>query len=92
MNTKGTFLSTKALLPTANRSNAAVLAATTRITGLPTSMLPGLSTYMAAKPDRVPCIGAAKPSGCYCSPWNGRDSHIQQDRRKGSLHPWIRES
>ncbi|KAI1394368.1 putative NADP(+)-dependent dehydrogenase [Hypoxylon trugodes] len=48
-NTKGGFLGIKVFLPTANKSHATVLALTTGITGLPPSMLPGLSAYMASK-------------------------------------------
>ncbi|KAK1564128.1 short chain dehydrogenase [Colletotrichum navitas] len=48
-NTKGTYLVTKAFLPTANPSHAAVVALTTGTTALPAVALPGLSAYMASK-------------------------------------------
>ncbi|KAK2049810.1 short chain dehydrogenase [Colletotrichum somersetense] len=48
-NTKGTYLVTKAFLPTANPSHAAVVAFTTGTTALPAVALPGLSAYMASK-------------------------------------------
>ncbi|TQN66190.1 Short chain dehydrogenase citE [Colletotrichum shisoi] len=48
-NTKGTYLVTKAFLPTANPSRASVVALTTGTTALPAVALPGLSAYMASK-------------------------------------------
>ncbi|OBR09425.1 Short chain dehydrogenase [Colletotrichum higginsianum IMI 349063] len=48
-NTKGTYLVTKAFLPTANPSHATVVALTTGTTALPAVALPGLSAYMASK-------------------------------------------
>ncbi|GJC89716.1 short chain dehydrogenase citE [Colletotrichum liriopes] len=48
-NTKGTYLVTKAFLPTANPSHASVVALTTGTTALPAVALPGLSAYMASK-------------------------------------------
>ncbi|KAI2601840.1 short chain dehydrogenase [Hypoxylon sp. NC1633] len=48
-NTKGGFLGIKVFLLTANTSHATVLALTTGMAGLPSSMLPGLSGYMASK-------------------------------------------
>lgn len=48
-NTKATFLSVKAFLPTRNASHATVLAVTTGVTALPCSMVPGHSAYSASK-------------------------------------------
>ncbi|OLN85285.1 Short-chain type dehydrogenase/reductase [Colletotrichum chlorophyti] len=48
-NTKGTYLVTKAFLPTANPSHAAVIALTTGTTALPAAAVLGLSAYMASK-------------------------------------------
>ncbi|KAL7815077.1 hypothetical protein V8C44DRAFT_31825 [Trichoderma aethiopicum] len=48
-NTKGTYASLHAFLPTANTSHAAVLAVTTGTTALPSNMVPGLSAYMSSK-------------------------------------------
>ncbi|KAH0490037.1 hypothetical protein TgHK011_001522 [Trichoderma gracile] len=48
-NTKGTYASLHAFLPTANSAHAAVLAVTTGTTALPATMVPGLSAYMSSK-------------------------------------------
>lgn len=40
---------TQAFLPTANSTHAAILGVTTGMSGLPASMLPGLSGYIASK-------------------------------------------
>ena len=48
-NVKGTYLSLRAFLPSANPSHATILALTTGTTALPPSMVPGLSAYMASK-------------------------------------------
>ncbi|GKT46421.1 short chain dehydrogenase citE [Colletotrichum spaethianum] len=48
-NTKGTYLVTKAFLPTANPTHASLVALTTGTTALPAVALPGLSAYMASK-------------------------------------------
>ncbi|KAK1243242.1 hypothetical protein MKX07_003870 [Trichoderma sp. CBMAI-0711] len=48
-NTKGTYASLHAFLPTANTAHAAVLAVTTGTATLPATMVPGLSAYMASK-------------------------------------------
>ncbi|KAL7809061.1 hypothetical protein V8C26DRAFT_412329 [Trichoderma gracile] len=48
-NTKGTYASLHAFLPTANTTHAAVLAVTTGTTALPATMVPGLSAYMSSK-------------------------------------------
>lgn len=48
-NTKGTYASLHAFLPTANATHAAVLAVTTGTTALPATMVPGLSAYMSSK-------------------------------------------
>lgn len=48
-NTKGTYASLHAFLPTANAAHASVVALTTGTTALPASMVPGLSAYMSSK-------------------------------------------
>ncbi|UKZ78412.1 hypothetical protein TrVFT333_006152 [Trichoderma virens FT-333] len=48
-NTKGTYASLHAFLPTANATHAAVIAVTTGTTALPATMVPGLSAYMSSK-------------------------------------------
>lgn len=48
-NTKTVFLAIKVFTPTKNASHATVLAVTSGVTSLPSSMLPGLSAYVASK-------------------------------------------
>ncbi|KAL9120136.1 MAG: hypothetical protein Q9187_003306 [Circinaria calcarea] len=48
-NVKGTMITTKTFLPTANPSHATILGVTTGMTGLPPAMLPGLSAYISSK-------------------------------------------
>lgn len=48
-NVKGTMISVKAFLPTANPSHAAILGVTTGGTSMPPAMLPGLSAYISSK-------------------------------------------
>ncbi|KAI2780740.1 short chain dehydrogenase [Daldinia loculata] len=48
-NAKGTFLSIKTFLPTANKTHATILALNTGTIALPSAALPGLSAYMASK-------------------------------------------
>ncbi|KAI8958551.1 short chain dehydrogenase [Daldinia sp. FL1419] len=48
-NAKGTFLSIKTFLPTANKTHATILALNTGVVALPSVALPGLSAYVASK-------------------------------------------
>ncbi|KAI0890642.1 uncharacterized protein GGS22DRAFT_194575 [Annulohypoxylon maeteangense] len=48
-NIKGTLLAAQAFLPTAHPSQAAILGVTTDVSLMPTTYLPGLSSYVASK-------------------------------------------
>ncbi|KAI1461672.1 hypothetical protein F4805DRAFT_464944 [Annulohypoxylon moriforme] len=48
-NVKGTLLATKAFLPTADPTQAAILGITTDVSLMPVTFLPGLSSYTASK-------------------------------------------
>ncbi|RYP16014.1 hypothetical protein DL767_010243 [Monosporascus sp. MG133] len=48
-NVKGTLLAVKAFLPTVASSNAAILGLTTDVSFMPTTHLPGLSSYISSK-------------------------------------------
>ncbi|KAF7956666.1 hypothetical protein EAE96_004000 [Botrytis aclada] len=48
-NVHGTFLATKAFLPTADSSQAAILGVTSDVSLLPVTYLPGLSSYVSSK-------------------------------------------
>ncbi|TEY32895.1 hypothetical protein BOTCAL_0709g00040 [Botryotinia calthae] len=48
-NVYGTFLATKAFLPTADSSQAAILGVTSDVSLLPVTYLPGLSSYVSSK-------------------------------------------
>ncbi|KAI9643580.1 hypothetical protein NHQ30_008201 [Ciborinia camelliae] len=48
-NVQGTFLATRAFLPTADSSEATILGVTTDVSLLPVTYLPGLSSYVSSK-------------------------------------------
>lgn len=48
-NTKGTMMTAKAFLPTANSSHSSIIGVTTGASALPPAMLPGISAYIGSK-------------------------------------------